>query len=50
MSNVLSNNSKIKTGVVLDTKGDDALQHSVGAAQGDVSANTSNIMACMHGL
>ena len=43
VSNVLSNNGKF-TDVVPGTKGDDALQHYVGASQGDVSTNTSNVM------
>lgn len=44
VSNVLSNNSKVKTGVVPDTKADDALQDYVRTAQGDVTTNTSNVM------
>ena len=44
VSNVLSNNSKVKTGVVPDTKADDALQDYVRTAQGDVTTNTSNVI------
>ena len=44
MSNVLSNNSKLKTGVVPDTKDDDALQDYVREAQGCITTNTSNVM------
>ena len=44
VSNVLSNNRKLKTGVVSDTKGDGALQDHVRAAQSNVTTNTSNVM------